>query len=1097
MKFLTLLLSFCLLSIPSLSQEEDADALYKKIEALKEKGDYEKAISLAERLLEVTKQKAGDVSIHYYYDVKYLAGIYALAGRIEKAEERYLQALQLIIKIQGEKGGNYESLIEDIGNFYLKTRQYEKAEPFILKELEKWQRMGEDLTTAILEKLADLYILMQAYHKAEAFLLKSYSIRERLAKGFPDNSLIQTMTKLAEFYQKMQDYNKAEALLIKAVGLYNNRILPNEYAIALNNLAIFYYRQGKFDKSVPILERAINIRRNRQERNIRLATAINNLATSYLRLHQYDKAESLYTEALDMIKILYGEGSTFYAEQLQQNGVFYTSTGNYAKAESLLLAAERIFRTTTGEKSIANAHLLGNLGWLYQNLVQFSKADKLYISALKILREATADDTEEYQNIEINHGLMFVMAGDFARAMDIFYKGLATAEKVNGKQHPNYAGALTRIGFYNVKLGFQKEALKYLLQASSVLNSRYGHDHPALIENKALLADAYMMDENYVAADSLLQAVFAYYSQLNDKERAEIAMYKLGILNHCIGKTAKAEELLISFLEGRWQRISGAFDILSEKEKNILLGHQTAYLEELSSMQYRRPLGDKFKTALLNFLLSYKSLSLTSSAEVMRNIRSSKDSVTIQVYNQWKGHKASLQSKVITDRNTQDSLEHLVEQLEKELVRRSAAFNAAKRSLQVTMKTVQEKLEPGEVAVEFYRFRLNTSSISPDSMMYVAYIINKVNTTPTVVHLFEEKQLQQLFNEAGKDVSTRITNLYRAGVKAPKTAAPRADSLYKLVWEPLEPYVKDAVTISYSPAGKLYNISFSAMAAGENKILLDRYHLKQYTGIRQLALRETAPLKKPANIMLFGDASFSIDSSELAKKVPGNTTTISVYSAGGDAWQQLPGTAAEVKKIQELFTLNKIKSNVYTQRSVSEELLKQLNAKAPTILHIATHGFFLPEPKSKVNRVIDPTYEPAASENPLMRSGIILAGANFFWKGGVIQGIEDGIFTAYEISQLDLANTNLVVLSACETALGDIKGSEGVFGLQRGFKLAGVKRMIVSLWQVPDKETAELMITFYSEWLKGKTIERAFEYAQKQMRSKYSPFYWAAFTLVD
>ena len=136
--------------------------------------------------------------------------------------------------------------------------------------------------------------------------------------------------------------------------------------------------------------------------------------------------------------------------------------------------------------------------------------------------------------------------------------------------------------------------------------------------------------------------------------------------------------------------------------------------------------------------------------------------------------------------------------------------------------------------------------------------------------------------------------------------------------------------------------------------------------------------------------------------------------------------------------------------------------------------------------------------DPLIRSGLILAGGNYAWSGKTpIDGVEDGIATAYEISQLNLSNTELVVLSACETALGDVKGSEGVFGLQRAFKMAGVKKMIVSLWQVPDKETAELMTSFYNYWLKGRSIGEAFAQAQSDMRKKYSPFYWAAFVLVE
>ncbi|MCB0612543.1 MAG: CHAT domain-containing protein, partial [Phaeodactylibacter sp.] len=141
-----------------------------------------------------------------------------------------------------------------------------------------------------------------------------------------------------------------------------------------------------------------------------------------------------------------------------------------------------------------------------------------------------------------------------------------------------------------------------------------------------------------------------------------------------------------------------------------------------------------------------------------------------------------------------------------------------------------------------------------------------------------------------------------------------------------------------------------------------------------------------------------------------------------------------------------------------------------------------------------------ASEHPLIRSGLLLAGANYAWQAGQPLGKrEDGILTAYEISQMDLRHTELVVLSACETGLGDIRGNEGVYGLQRAFRIAGAKYLIMSLWQVPDFQTQELMTFFYQKWLEEKmTVRQALKAAQEEMRQKrYEPFYWAGFVLVE
>lgn len=171
------------------------------------------------------------------------------------------------------------------------------------------------------------------------------------------------------------------------------------------------------------------------------------------------------------------------------------------------------------------------------------------------------------------------------------------------------------------------------------------------------------------------------------------------------------------------------------------------------------------------------------------------------------------------------------------------------------------------------------------------------------------------------------------------------------------------------------------------------------------------------------------------------------------------------------------------------------------MLHIATHGFFLTNPKDiETNAFL--TNANARSTNAgqvLNRSGLLFAGANRAWSGqGAIPGIDDGILTANEISNLNLSTTDIVVLSACETGLGVDGASEGVFGLQRAFKLAGVKTLIMSLWKVPDAQTSELMQTFYSNWLGGMNRHAAFAAAQRKIKeTNPNPYYWAGFVMLD
>jgi CHAT domain-containing protein len=285
--------------------------------------------------------------------------------------------------------------------------------------------------------------------------------------------------------------------------------------------------------------------------------------------------------------------------------------------------------------------------------------------------------------------------------------------------------------------------------------------------------------------------------------------------------------------------------------------------------------------------------------------------------------------------------------------------------------------------------------------------------------------------------------------------------------------------------------------------------LQQYTSTRQVALRSSENQNgRPKSIGLFGSANFTMDSIQLTKqRIVQSNTSVSQYSYQGQTIESnngplpdLDSTKVEVKNIGDLFNQNKIYTETFIQTNASEENLKALDGKSPQILHIATHGFFSPEPDKK-DRVFDQNNNYTLADDPLLRSGLYLAGANYALSGKKpIDGVEDGIVTAYEISQLDLSSTELVVLSACKTALGDVKGSEGVFGLQRAFKMAGVKKMIVSLWNVPDGATAELMIAFYTNWIIGQTtIKDAFSQAQADMRTKYptEAVKWAAFILVE
>jgi CHAT domain-containing protein len=326
--------------------------------------------------------------------------------------------------------------------------------------------------------------------------------------------------------------------------------------------------------------------------------------------------------------------------------------------------------------------------------------------------------------------------------------------------------------------------------------------------------------------------------------------------------------------------------------------------------------------------------------------------------------------------------------------------------------------------------------------------------------------------------------------------------LYKKIWQPLEKHVEGIQNIYYSPSGLLHKVSFAAISKDNNVFLCDNYQLHQQSSTGKVALPSNVMYDGKDQFLLIGGVQYNTDKT---KK---------------EVWNYLPGTLNETDNIQSFLEKKKHSVNLFAANDANETNFKT-QAQNANVLHISTHGFFFPDPEQvrqeakkdevhdeniifRGSQELDSTERSGSlyanwsfviNKNPLMRSGLVLAGANDVWQRNALEEGEDGILTAQEVSNLDLRNTKLVVLSACETGLGDIKGSEGVYGLQRAFKMAGAEYLIMSLWQVPDKETAEFMELFYKNLVKLKNIPKAFNQTQQTMRKKYDPYYWAAFSL--
>ncbi len=885
----------------------------------------------------------------------------------------------------------------------------------------------------------------------------------------------------------------------------------------LNNQFLELFKRNQFLSALPIALAAKDSAQNQfGTKNRNYATSLNNLAAVYSELGQYKKAEDFLVKSIQLRKEIFGDGHRIYASGLNNMASLYEKMGHFEKAEPLYLQAIEIDKKVLGENHPDYISDISNLAGLYWQVGQYEKAELLYLRVVEKDKKVLGENHRDYASDLCNLGLLYGKMGHYQKAESLFTQALQIEKKILGTNQPTDVTTLNNLAaLYHTK-GELTKAEPLYIEAVAISKRVFGENHPDFATTVNNLALVYKDEGRYNLAEPLYQQSKEIRKKIFGENHKVYAasLNNLANLYESIHQFTKAEQLLIQSSRIEIENMQRSFSVLSEKEKVNYLKRVTSLLPTNNSFLYRN---NKASSALIvsnfNQQLIFKSFILSDIRNLFETAAQTKDTAIKNLLEHWQNNKILLAKEyslpLLKRTTTLFGIEQTTEALEKELNRKLSSFRIQQQKVQVTAASIRDNLKNNEVAIEFVSFRLFNNEWT-DSTIYAAYILPKSDSIPIFVPLCEEKQLQKLFDSAGTTASAMVSQFYRGlELKKKNTAGTLGAELYKLIWQPLEPYLKNVKKISYSPAGKLYSIAFHALPVDSTTVLMDKFQLQQYTSTRQVVLREQEKQNsKPQYITLFGDASFTLDSLQLVKQKiynpDKNTISTSIYTPKkrndeNNTWISLPGTAQEVKTIQQVFEQNKITTKSFTQITASEENLKALSGNSSQILHIATHGFFLPEPDKKRNDNhfnSENTYTLA--DDPLLRSGLILAGGNYAWSGKPpIDGVEDGIATAYEISQLNLSNTELVVLSACETALGDVKGSEGVFGLQRAFKMAGVKKMIVSLWQVPDKETAELMTAFYSYWMKGKTINDAFAQAQADMRKKYAPFYWAAFVLVE
>ena len=516
-----------------------------------------------------------------------------------------------------------------------------------------------------------------------------------------------------------------------------------------------------------------------------------------------------------------------------------------------------------------------------------------------------------------------------------------------------------------------------------------------------------------------------------------------------------------------------------------------------------------------------KGLLLRNGDNLKRYLGESSDTTAIYLYNKIQSLKAEREQY-----RTQSYSDSIVRELTREidnkeraLYKLSGTYKEQMNYDNITWHDICSNLQENEVAVEF----VNYGYID----QYFALVLRKGYEYPKLVRLPDftnkpQEEKDKLMEFYQQNLEFAREHNFKTMSQEPHFLEFVGDAgeiykyegngteLYNALWLPLKEYINEGETVYFSPAGVLHQLSVETLPITDAEVLADRYDLRRISSTREI-VKQSTPVENISSTILYGGIVYDVDKDlmEAESRSYKFDNTLAVRSTYDDGFDRgsasyLPGTKKEIDDISQMLKNKKIRHQLFTADKANEESFKALSGKHQDVLHIATHGFFWSDSIARSQKYFsqrDASLETQPQYiDPLTRCGLLFAGANLALRGhsnALSNGVQDGILTAKEISLLDMRDTKLVVLSACETGKGEITG-DGVFGLQRAFKQAGVETIIMSLWKVNDTATQMMMSKFYEFLLSGQDKRTAFYNAQKEIRKKYpSPYYWAGFIMLD
>ncbi|MDG1177097.1 MAG: CHAT domain-containing protein [SAR324 cluster bacterium] len=1130
--------------------EESWNLRQTEIEQLYQEGNLNGALDSAQQAVSLAETAFGSGSLKAISSLMLLAQIHTELDQLEEANQIYQLTLETSVASFGEAATETLLVLDNYGEF-LNSIDAEMAEPVLQEAL---RLSPEDDPQRAFRMKSVALNLQELGRIAEAEDMLSQALKVfKSVFGEKDSDTLEAMAKLAQLYYSQGKLKEAQVLFETALPLMQEVLEEGNFIIleSKENLAEIYRHQGKYTQSETLfiqslqgavaaygeedplvmqikshlaqlyedtgkLKKALLFHQQVYEIDLVLlgeehpntAGDLNNLASVRRRLGDYQKAEKLFRKSLNLMTKVLGEESPQSVSVMNNLALLLENQGLYDEAEPLFKKAFAISRKIQGERHPTTLALLNNLAFLYESQGDFDRSELNYKNVIQLNTEIFGETHTNTLSNQNNLAYLFLRDNRFEEARPIFTKVHRLWSDQLGVDHQNTLKALNNLGRVQKSLGNLVEAEKNISAALTGRTRVFGKRHADTLRSMNDIGELYVVQDKKEEA----LKIFRETLKLEEEVLGENHPYTFETLNNLadlLKTMGKSEDAYDVFKTGFTRRNAFLDRVLwvagdNTRQSYISLHRpeQHALIRMLLSMNDERTARDLFEVSLRRKGLLLKITSETQQVVMMSGAPELK-SITNEL-TQTRKKLAGLTLAGPTEENRAQfpkivfDLEEKVNMLQLKLGEQSQRFRQSTK--QVTVDEVVEGL--GENAfVDFISFRGED-----DTYRMLAVVINQGEFS-----FFEYEDLEII-----SSMVMELREIVQDEGAEDEDVKSVAVELWEELWQPLTEGLGETATIFISPDGLLNVLPFDVLTDDDDSYLLENFDLRIISSARDLALEPLLAAKGELLIIAGPDYdSDKILKTPAARKVT-NKRSASVAQGArmgsglrGLNFDPLPGAEKEGEVIKNVADTKDPNSDVgrastiYSQRVAEENLLRNMSG-APEVLHIATHGFFLKEDEKLKKRLQGlsrgSSSVPPPADNPLLRAGLAFAGLNANAPMlGEIDTDNDGVLTAMEVLSLELAGTQLVVLSACETGLGEIHEGEGVYGLRRSFQEAGVKNVINSFWEVSDAGTQLLMTKFYDKFLTGMSARQAMREARLEMLDDVqwsAPFYWSAFVMV-